>query len=165
MSITFDSLPEERARQPGFPNMNWPTRLLIALMGSMAILQLVSYGDFVDILRTYDAVPSALHQPLAVALIAAEAITAATLLKADTRRTGALIGLTTAIVWSILGTQAFVRDLDLSNCGCFGRFFSQPLRWWVLLQDVYFVALPLLVLRRLRTGRSPTPTDTARTPV
>jgi hypothetical protein len=40
-----------------------------------------------------------------------------------------------------------VRGLDLTNCGCFGLFFPQPLRWYTPLEDVVLVALCYLLGR------------------
>ena len=30
---------------------------------------------------------------------------------------------------------------DIPNCGCFGRFFPQPLRWYSPLEDLVLVAM------------------------
>lgn len=56
-----------------------------------------------------------------------------------------------------LGIQAFARGLALDNCGCFGVYAAQPLRWWVLVEDVEVVALAVWVVRRPAPGRPSSP--------
>jgi hypothetical protein len=34
-----------------------------------------------------------------------------------------------------------LRGLDLSNCGCYGVFFPQPLRWYSPLEDLVLVGI------------------------
>ena len=38
-------------------------------------------------------------------------------------------------------TVSLLRGLDIPNCGCFGRFFPQPLRWYSPLEDLVLVAM------------------------
>lgn len=57
------------------------------------------------------------------------------------RRSGSLLALAVAMIWSALAVQAFARGLAVENCGCFGVHLGQSLRWWVLLEDAEFVAL------------------------
>jgi hypothetical protein len=54
-----------------------------------------------------------------------------------------------ALTWSALGAQAFARGLALESCGCFGVHLGQPLRWWVLLEDVELIVWSVLVWRRI----------------
>jgi hypothetical protein len=34
-----------------------------------------------------------------------------------------------------------IRGLDLPNCGCYGAFFPQPLRWYSPLEDLVLVGM------------------------
>ncbi len=56
-------------------------------------------------------------------------------------RAGGALGLALAVFWSTLAAQAFVRGLSVGNCACFGVYLAQELRWWVLLEDAYMLAL------------------------
>jgi hypothetical protein len=56
-------------------------------------------------------------------------------------RAAGLAGLAVACFWSVLAAQAFARGLELDNCGCFGAYLAQPLRWWVLVEDAYMLVL------------------------
>lgn len=77
-------------------------------------------------------------------------------------RAGGALGLALAVFWSAFAAQAFARGFAVGNCGCFGVFLVQELRWWVLLEDVYMLALAWyaaanagLPLPRPRFGTSP----------
>jgi hypothetical protein len=111
---------------------------LAVLLVAMAIGQLADIGGFADLLRDYELVGAAAG-PVAVAIPLAELAAAAALLAG--RRLGGHLGLAVAVFWTSLGTQAFARGLAIENCGCFGVYLGQELRWWVLLQDAYFLLL------------------------
>lgn len=113
----------------------------------MAAGQLASLSEFVEILRTYDV-----GSPGATAgtLIAVELLAATGMLAARTRRAGSLAAVGVATLWSLLALQAFARGLEIDNCGCFGAYLSQPLRWWVLVQDALFVAAALWAVHGAR---------------
>jgi hypothetical protein len=52
-----------------------------------------------------------------------------------------------------------LRALDLPNCGCYGLFFPQPLRWYSPLEDLVLVGMCYaLRLSARKTGR---PIDTS----
>ena len=121
------------------------------LLAAMAVGQLASLGAFERALESYDLL-GGLVPALTLTLPALELLAAAGLLaasRADPRlvRVAAVLGVLIALVWAALAGQAFARGLAVENCGCFGAYFAQELRWWVLLEDVYFVALALLAAR------------------
>lgn len=114
--------------------------LLVAMSGG----QLTSFGAFVRALEGYAVVTGV--RPLAAAVVTAELVAAAGLLASASMppgvgRTGGLVGLAVAAFWAALAGQAFARGLELRNCGCFGAYLAQPLRWWVLLEDAYLLVL------------------------
>jgi hypothetical protein len=120
------------------------------LLAGMAAAQTASFGAFRDALGTYDVFVGG--RAAAVAVVIVEAIAAAgLLLSASIPRRAAqaagLAGLCVALLWSGLAAQAFARGLELENCGCFGAYLAQPLRWWVLLEDGYMLVLALLAAR------------------
>jgi hypothetical protein len=104
----------------------------------MAAGQLADVGGFADILRSYDVFGAAAGA-VAVVIPLAEVVAAAALFAG--RRVGGRLGLAVAVFWTGLAVQAFARGLAIANCGCFGVYFGQGLRWWVLLQDAYFLVL------------------------
>lgn len=111
---------------------------LALLVAAMAAGQLGNVEGFADILRGYDVFGTAAGA-LAVLIPLAEVAAAAALLVGP--RLGGPLGLAVAVFWTALGAQAFARGLTIENCGCFGVYLGQGLRWWVLLQDVYFLVL------------------------
>lgn len=68
--------------------------------------------------------------------------------------------LATAMTWSmalnfgyfVLMSTSLWRGLHLQNCGCYGVYFAQPLRWYSPLEDLLLIALSalLLVIERSR---------------
>ena len=43
------------------------------------------------------------------------------------------------------------RGLEIENCGCFGVFLAQPLRWYTPLEDLVLIGLFYLLMRVART--------------
>lgn len=58
-----------------------------------------------------------------------------------------------SLVWSGLAVQAFVRGLTVTNCGCFGSYFTQRLGWLVLVQDGLTLLYAAVLLRGARRSR------------
>lgn len=127
-------------------------RLVLGLLLlAMAAGQLTSLGTFADALRGYRLLGDA-AEAFAYAIPAVEAASGlAVLLR---RRAGGLLGLTVAGFWTGLASQAFARGLELDNCGCFGRYLAQELRWWILIEDAEFLLLAAWVAVRQRAAGS-----------
>lgn len=119
------------------------------LLAAMALGQAVSPSAFLDALDSYGI--GTASTPVGWALLAAEAIAAGLLLArpsaAALRRFGAWTAAAVAVAWTLLAAQAFARGLVVPNCGCFGAYLTQELRWWVLAEDVAFVWLAAAHLR------------------
>lgn len=116
---------------------------LAVLFFAMAAGQLSNVSGFIDIMASYGLGGTPLAGFAATALIAGE-LTAAVGLVSWTparRHRAASVAVAVALAWGVLGIQAFARGLALDNCGCFGVHAGQPLRWWVLIEDLEFVAL------------------------
>jgi hypothetical protein len=111
-----------------------------ALLSSMAAGQLASLGRFGDALAGYGVFGPA-AESAAVAVPLAELAVAVGLAIVPVRRAAGVLGLAVALFWSALAAQAFARGLKLENCGCFGAYLAQELRWWVLLEDAEFLLL------------------------
>lgn len=123
------------------------------IMGAMGLLQLAGWSVFVNAVESYQAGGRTLALVLGALLIGGELLAAFGLL--TDRRFGATAALAVMVLWSALGVQAFARGLALENCGCFGAFWRQELRWWVLLEDAYLLGLSAwLVWRTRSSGRA-----------
>lgn len=122
----------------------------LVLVG-MAAGQLSDLGGFVDVLATYDVLPSGTYLPVALGLAGAELVSGAGLLLGPRHHARACsLAVGVAVLWAALAAQAFARGLVLANCGCFGVHLAQPLWWGVLVQDAAFVASALWVANGLR---------------
>jgi hypothetical protein len=115
------------------------------LLAGMAAGQLASLDAFEDALASYE-LPDGLHRAVLIALPALELLAALGLLGARVlplhlARAAAVLGIVVAVAWSALAVQAFARGLEVENCGCFGAYLAQELRWWVLLEDGYLLLL------------------------
>ncbi|MHA6757113.1 MauE/DoxX family redox-associated membrane protein [Streptacidiphilus sp. PAMC 29251] len=135
--------------------------VLGGVLAAMALGQFASFDAMPAILTTYGLMSGAASTALAVALISAEAVTAGWFLTRPRSRAATPVWLYTgvALVWSALAAQAFARGLVLDNCGCFGTYFAQPLRWYVLVEDALMLLYAWLLWRGLRRARSAILTD------
>lgn len=115
------------------------------LLAGMAAGQLASFDAFEDALVSYE-LPGGLHTAAVIGLPVLEVLAALGLLgaRALPRRAvhaAGVLGVIVAVVWTLVAVQAFARGLDVDNCGCFGAYLAQELRWWVLLEDGYLLLL------------------------
>jgi hypothetical protein len=136
--------------------------ILGGLYAAMAAAQLVSWSRMPAILGAYHAVPAPVLPWLVAALIAGEAACGVWLATRPRSRALAPVWIYTAVtgVWTVLGVQAQVRGLPVTNCGCFGVYLGQRLSWFVLAQDgllLGYAALMVRAARRTATGQ-PVPT-------
>jgi hypothetical protein len=126
------------------------------LLAGMAAGQLASLDEFGEALASYDMlgrlVPAAQFGLPTLEALAALGLLLSGRIPARAARAAALGGLLVALVWSTLAAQAFARGLEVENCGCFGAYLPQSLRWWVLLEDAYQLLLALLAAWSLGVG-------------
>lgn len=130
--------------------------ILGSVLAAMALGQLASFDAMPAILTAYGLTSGAASTALAVALIGAETATAVWFLARPRSRAATPVGLYTgvAVVWAVLATQAFARGLVLDNCGCFGTYAIQPLRWYVLVEDALMLLYAWPLWRGLRRARA-----------
>lgn len=130
---------------------------LAALLFAMAAGQLSDLSGFVDIVASYGLGGTAVAGLAAAALIAGEVAAAAGLVSRDQKRRhrAASVAVAVALAWGVLAVQAFARGMALDNCGCFGVHAGQPLRWWVLIEDLEFLALAWWIRARTVPAAAP----------
>ncbi|MEU3143070.1 MULTISPECIES: MauE/DoxX family redox-associated membrane protein [unclassified Streptomyces] len=140
--------------------------ILGVVLAAMALGQLASFDTMPAILTTYGVTSGAASTALAVALISAETVTAVWFLVRPRSRAAAPVVLYTAVavVWAALAFQAFARGLALDNCGCFGTYGAQPLRWYVLIEDALMLLYAWMLWRGLRRARTLSPAARAAFP-
>jgi hypothetical protein len=98
-------------------------------------------SGFVDVLITYQAFPSGILWPLALTIAGLEWILGVWILSGWRLTTAAAAALALNSAYAIWMAVSLLRGLDLPNCGCYGVFFPQPLRWYSPLEDLALVGM------------------------
>ena len=126
------------------------------LLAGMAAGQLASLDEFGEALASYDLlgplVPAAKFSHPALEALVALGLLLSSRLPSVAAKAAGLAGVLVALLWATLAVQAFARGLAVENCGCFGAYLAQGLRWWVLLEDAYMLLLALLAASSLGVG-------------
>lgn len=126
----------------------WVLRLgLGGLILATGVGKALDVGGFVDVLQRYDLALGDTVLGLVAPLISTLEIALGAWILSGFRLRLAMWG---AIVlnagYCAILTSALLRGLDLQNCGCFGVFFAQPLRWYSPLEDLALIAAALALL-------------------
>jgi len=128
-------------------SVNWTvvTRCCRLLIGGVllasALGKSLDLKGFVDVLVTYRLFPGWSLWPVAFIVIGIEWILAMWILSGWRLPTGALLALTLNGLYAVGLIVTLFRGLDLPNCGCYGVFFPQPLRWYSPLEDLVLVGI------------------------
>jgi uncharacterized membrane protein YphA (DoxX/SURF4 family) len=134
----------------------------VVIFGS-ALGKSLDLPGFVEVLKTYRIFPGLTLWPLALALTGFEFVLGAWLLSGWRLRVGALVALGLNAGYAAWMTISLLRGLELSNCGCFGVFFPQPLRWYSPLEDLVLVGMCYALSRAgyatARMGDAPSSSD------
>lgn len=114
----------------------------------MALGQALTWRTYMDAVAAHGL--GRASRPVAYLLLILEVVVAVGLLAnqpsiRDPAAVGAVIVTT---MWAAVALQAFARRRTITNCACFGAYFRQPLRWWVLVEDAAFVGSAAWYLQR-----------------
>lgn len=121
------------------------------LLGLMALGQALSWRTYLDAVAAHGL--GRASRLVAYALFVLEVVVGVGLL-VDPHSLRTLVAVGAVIVtamWAVVALQAFARRRSITNCACFGAYFRQPLRWWVLLEDAVFVGSAAFYLQRTIT--------------
>lgn len=139
--------------------MTYSCRILRALISGIllasALGKSLDLTGFVEVLATYRAVPVGWLWPLAWLVIGVEWVLALWLLSGWNLGIGALACTALNLGYAVWMTASLLRGLDIPNCGCFGRFFPQPLRWYSPLEDLVLVGMSYALWRCTRNTSRP----------
>ncbi len=132
--------------------LRWVLQCVIGgiIFGS-AVGKALDPPGFIEVLKTYRALPDDWLPLVAAAVIGVEFAVGAWILSGWHLRMGALVAAALNAGYAVWMTISLVRGLELTNCGCFGVFFPQPLRWYSPLEDRVLVALSYLLSRLVAT--------------
>lgn len=138
--------------------VTWCCRLLIGgVLLASAIGKSLDMPGFVEVLITYQLFPEWSLWPLALGITGIEWVLATWILAGWQLSTGALIAMGLNGLYATGLIVTLLRGLDLPNCGCYGVFFPQPLRWYSLLEDLAVVGICSVL--RVGAKRSGQPLD------
>jgi uncharacterized membrane protein YphA (DoxX/SURF4 family) len=117
---------------------------------------------FIEVLKTYQAFPPSMLSPFAFSVTGIEFLLGVWILSGYRLQWSALGGALLNMLYAGWVIITLLRGLTLSNCGCFGVFFPQPLTWLTPIQDIVLVGMCLVLAyfaqteeyphRRLRTA-------------
>ncbi len=112
-----------------------------------AVGKALDVPGFMEVLKTYRAFPNPLLAPLAYGVIVVEATLGLWVLSGWRLRDSAVAAGIVNLGYALWMALSLVRGLELTNCGCFGVFFPQPLRWYSPLEDLVLVAASVWLWR------------------
>jgi Methylamine utilisation protein MauE len=119
----------------------------------------MDFQGFVEVLSTYRFFPDWGLWPVAIGITSLEWVLALWLLSGWRIGSSALVALILYGLYASSLVITLLRGLDLPNCGCYGVFFPQPLRWYSPLEDLVLVGMCYAVwLSARKAGR---PIDTS----
>ena len=96
---------------------------------------------FIEVLSTYRFFSDWGLWLVAIGITSLEWMLALWLLSGWRIESGALIALILYGLYAAGLVITLLRGLDLPNCGCYGVFFPQPLRWYSPLEDQVLVGM------------------------
>jgi hypothetical protein len=102
---------------------------------------------FVEVLVTYRAFPDWSLWPIALLVTGIEWGLGLWVLSGRHLSRAALATVLLNGAYAIWMTLSLSRGLNIPNCGCYGVYFPQPLRWYSPLEDLVLVALGLILWR------------------
>ena len=121
-----------------FRSFQWFLVLLLFMTG---IGKLLDVPGFIQVLRTYQALPEWALPIVAIGLVLLELKTAEWLLRDKTLVLGAMASLALHSMFPLWTILTLFRGLDIPNCGCFGVFLARPLTGWTVVEDLVLVAI------------------------
>lgn len=117
--------------------VTWCCRLLIGgVLLASALGKSLDLQGFVDVLVTYRLFPDRALWLLALGITGIEWGLAVWILVGWRLPTGALLAMMLNGLYAMGLMVTLMRGLDLPNCGCYGVFFPQPLRWHSPIEDL-----------------------------
>jgi hypothetical protein len=118
-----------------------------AVLIASALGKSLDLPGFIDVLITYRAFPRWSLWTLAVSITSVEWLLGIWLLSGWRIRAAALTALILNASYAVWMTISLLRVLELDNCGCYGVFFPQPLRWYSPLEDLVLVGMSYALIK------------------
>ena len=136
--------------------LTWCARIVIGVVClASALGKSLDLPGFVEVLATYRLFPDRGLWAIAFIVTGLEWALAVWLLAGRRIETGALLALILYGSYAAGLTITLLRGLDLPNCGCYGVFFPQPLRWYSPLEDMVLVGMCYALWQSERKSNNP----------
>ncbi len=134
--------------------LSTPNRILLnCLRYFIAVLllftglgKLLDVPGFVQVLETYQAIPSWGLHVVAVTMILLELRISEWLLRDRTLALGAFASFLLHSLFTLWTVITLLRGIPVPNCGCFGVFLARPLTGWTVVEDLVLVVASLVLL-------------------
>lgn len=128
-------------------------RLLVGgVLLASALGKSLDLKGFVDVLVTYRLFPDWSLWFLAFGIPGIEWGFTTWILVGWRLLTGALLAMMLNGLYAMGLILTLLRGIDLPNCGCYGVFFPQPLRWYSPLEDLALVGLGYVLYVSAKKG-------------
>jgi len=123
-------------------SLRWILQFLVGgtLLAS-ALGKSLDIPGFLEVLKTYQAFSSSVLRPFAFTVTGAEFLLGIWILSGYRLPLSALMGALLNTIYAVWVSITLLRGLTLSNCGCFGVFFPQPVTWFTPVADLILVVL------------------------
>ena len=108
--------------------------------------KLLDIPGFVEVLDTYQVIPGWGLHVAAVGMVLLELRICEWLLWDKTLILGARSSLIFHSLYTLWTTITLIREIPISNCGCFGVFFARPLTGWTVVEDLILVVASFVLL-------------------
>ncbi|MFZ2682051.1 MAG: MauE/DoxX family redox-associated membrane protein [Patescibacteria group bacterium] len=133
----------------------WPQRVIIhlprILVGSVLVItglaKVLDMPGFAEVLSHYQLFNNlTIYTVIAYTLPFVELAIGFSLLLSWQTRWAALGAIALHLIFIIILTITLLRNIPISNCGCFGVFLARPLTWTTILEDVVMIAFSVSIL-------------------
>ena len=121
--------------------IGWARIVLAVVCLASALGKSLDLSGFVEILAEYRLFPDQGLWPIAFGITGSEWVLGGWLLAGWRIQTGALLALIMYGLYAAGLVITLFRGIDLPNCGCYGVFFPQPLRWYSPFEDLVLVGM------------------------
>jgi uncharacterized membrane protein YphA (DoxX/SURF4 family) len=128
---------------------------LSVLFLATGIGKLLDNRGFAQVIASYQlGLPAPVLLPLALAVSLAEFGIGLNLLAGRQLSYNVLATLVFHLGYASLAAITLVREIPLSNCGCFGVFLARPLLWTSVVEDLVLGLISFIAWRLLASVRS-----------
>jgi uncharacterized membrane protein YphA (DoxX/SURF4 family) len=129
--------------------------LLGTVLLASALGKSLDMSGFVAVLVTYQAIPDPLLWPAAISITGLEWLLGIWIFSGWQLGCAALAAGLLNVGYALWMTLTLMRGLDLANCGCYGVFFPQPLRWYSPLEDLVLVGMAYALWKMAKENKAP----------